>query len=151
MGVATMNAGPSQRLFQRARDWAADAEELAELQWQLFRLEAGQLFDKLRRSLLMFVAAVGLAAIGIPLAMVAGIAVLAQAMQWPLAPALAISGVVFVVVAVTLGIVAGASWRRQDWLPRSRRQARQNYRSMIVSWKTASRSEDADDDGYFHD
>ena len=30
MGLAKMSVGPTQRLLQRARDWAGDAEELAE-------------------------------------------------------------------------------------------------------------------------
>ncbi len=146
-----MSAGPTQRLLQRARDWAGDAEELAALQWQLLQLELGELAIQLRRSLLLFALAGAAFVIGLPLAIIAGVVVLAQAMDWPVANALAVAGVAFVVFAGALWFAAKRSWAVEVWLPRSRLQARQNLRSVFASWHVSSPSEDNEDDEYYPD
>lgn len=136
-----MSPGPTEELLRRARHWAEDAEELAGLQWQLFQLEFAELAAKLRRSVLLFLMAVGLAALGLPLAVVAGLVVLAQAMDWPVAQTLAIAGGAFVVLAGGLAFAAQRSWVREHWLSRSRREFGQNLRGIFASWRASSRGE----------
>lgn len=146
-----MSVGPTQRLLQRARDWAGDAEELAALQWQLLQLELGELVMQLRRSLLLFALAGAVLAIGLPLAIIAGVVVLAQTMDWPVANALAIAGVAFVVVAGGLWFAAKRSWAVEAFLPRSRLQARQNLRTVFASWQVSSVPDDLEEDEYYPD
>ncbi len=146
-----MSAGPTQRLLQRARDWAGDAEELAALQWQLLQLELGELTMQLRRSLMLFALAGAVLAIGLPLAIIAGVVVLAQTMDWPVANTLTIAGVAFVIVAGGLWFAAKRSWTVEAFLPRSRLQARQNLRSVFASWHVSSVPDDLDDDEYYPD
>ena len=80
-----MSAGPTERLLRRARDWAADVEELSALQWRLFQLEVGELSAQLRASVWLFGAALAFGLVGAPLAVVAGLIMLAQAIAWPIA------------------------------------------------------------------
>jgi len=146
-----MSTGPTQRWLDRARDWADDAEELASLQWQLLQLELAELSAELRSGLLLFVIAAGVFGVGFPLATVAGMAVLAQWLEWPLAPTLAIGGTLLAATGAAVGVAAKRSWERHFWFPRSRRQAACNLRSVIMSWKPIPRAGEAVDDECFPD
>lgn len=137
-----MSLGPTQQLFQRAKNWAGDVEELSTLQWQLFRLEWRALRGDLRRSSQLFGASLCFAALGIPLAIVAGLVMLAQGMDWPVANVLACAGVCIVFVAAALGFAARRSWATHAWFPRSRSQAQQNVQSIFAQLKST------EDDAY---
>lgn len=149
MGVATMSAGPTERLLHRARDWAGDVEELSTLQWRLFQLECRELQSALRVSCWLVAASVALASIGAPLAIVAALVMLAQRMNWPIAEVLTAAGVAFVALASALWFLARRSWTVDNWFPRSRRQARQNLRGIFAQWSTGdARDEDAEPEYY---
>lgn len=146
-----MSIGPTQRLWQRARDWADDAEELASLQWELLLMESAELTSELKRGLALFAAAAGCVAIGLPLAIVAGLAVLAQSLDWPLATTLAVSGLILLALAAALALAGKTSWAQRHWLPRTRRQAVRNLRALVSSWKSAPSPEGSAGDDYFPD
>jgi hypothetical protein len=148
MGIPTMSVGPTQRLFQRARNWAGDVEELSTLQWQLFQLELSGLTSELKRSIAFFAASIGLVTLGLPLAVIAGLVMLAQAMEWPIANVLTAAGVIFMVLSIPLWLTARRAWSAHTWFPRSRRQATQNWKSVFAQLNSRDEDELADDSYY---
>jgi len=110
-----------------------------------------ELAAKLRRSVVLFLVALGLAALGLPLAIVAGLVVLAEVMDWPVAPTLAVAGGMFVVLAGGLAFAAQRSWVREGWLPRTRREFSQNLRGIFAGWRTFSRADSPYDSDHYND
>ncbi len=146
-----MSTGPTQRLFQRAKNWAGDVEVLSTLQWQLLQLESRALSGELRRSMFLFGASLGLAALGFPLAVIAGLVMLAQVLDWPIANLLTAAGVAFCAVAAAFWFFARRSWATHSWFPRSRTQAQQNIRSIFAQLNSTADNGRSVDDEYYPD
>jgi hypothetical protein len=146
-----MSVGPTERLIRRARDWAGDVEELSSLQWRLLQLEFSELTAQLRGSVWLFAASIAIGTFGAPLAIVAGLVMLAQAMEWPIANVLAAAGVLLVVLATALWFIAKQTWTVSDWFPRSRRQAKQNLRGIFAQRSSGGDLEDRPEQEYYPD
>lgn len=125
-----MSVGPTERLIRRARDWAGDVEELSSLQWRLLQLEFSELTSQLRGSVWLFAASIAIGTFGAPLAIVAGLVMLAQAMEWPIANVLAAAGVLLVVLATALWFdpSSGVDGRNRE----NRRAAKGTV--FVLSW-----------------
>jgi hypothetical protein len=101
----------------------------------------------LHNGALCLLAALAFLGIGLPLLFVAGLVMLANAMEWPVANVLTAGGAALVVLAGLLAYLGTRFYTVESWFPRSRTQAVRNLRSVFAQMK-AEDSQEFEDEYY---
>jgi hypothetical protein len=120
-------AGPTATLLREARRVGDDLKQLSIYEWRMIQRDFARLVRAIVWGLLLGLAGLLLIGIGVPLTLVAGVVVIAQALDWSPAATLLGVGVVIAVFGVTLLIVIRRYLLRGGWFDRSLNELRQIF------------------------
>jgi hypothetical protein len=132
--------GPTATLLREAQRVGSDLKQLSVLEWRMIQRDFARLVRAILRGLLLGIAGLLLIGIGAPLALVAGVVVVAQALDWSPAATLLAVGVAITVLGVGFLVVIRRYLLRGGWFDRSLSELRQILRRL-----QAGRSPDGTD------